>query len=205
MGFYGERILPRIVNRLMDTKHTREVRARVCGDLAGDVVEIGFGSGLNLPHLPPTVSSVRAVEPALLGRRLAEERIEAAGVRVEFSGLDGQRLPFESGSVPVVLSTWTLCTIPDAPAALAEIKRVLVPGGRFHFVEHGLSPDANVAKWQHRLNPLQRKLAGGCNLDRDIPGILEEAGFAVERLDTYYLPGSPKAFDWTFEGVASPA
>ena len=205
MGFYGERILPRIINVAMNTKQHREVRARVCAGLSGDVVELGFGSGLNLPHFPEAVTSLRAVDPAELGQRLAADRIAEFGRRVDFAGLDGQHLPFETGSVPAVLSTWTLCTIPDAVAALREVKRVLGPGGTFHFVEHGISPDANVERWQHRLEPINRRVAGGCHFTRNIPALLEQAGFSVDRLDTYYAPREPKPAAWTFEGVARPA
>ena len=205
MGFYRERVLPRLVNRLMDNGETRKIRARVCGPIEGDVVEIGFGSGLNLPHLSPAVRRLRVVEPASLGRELGRERIDAAPFPVEFAGLDGQRLPFESGSVDAVLSTWTMCTIPDAVGALREVGRVLRPGGRLHFVEHGRSPDAGVLRWQHRLEPMQKRLAGGCHLTRDIPALLAEAGFEIERLDRFYGKGEPKPLGYQFEGVARPA
>lgn len=205
MGFYGERVFPRAMNRLMNTKQTRETRARVCAPLSGDIVEIGFGTGLNLPHLPPAVTVVLAVDPLERGRTLASERIAASPVSVEFVGLDGQLLPLADDSADAVLSTWTLCSIPDPVAAVSEINRVLRPGGTLHFVEHGCSPDPGVRKWQRRLNPIQRRIACGCNLDRDIPSILKDAGLSVDSLNTYYMKGSPKILGWTFEGVAAAA
>ena len=205
MGFYGERVFPRAMNRLMNTKQTRETRARVCAPLSGDIVEIGFGTGLNLPHLPPAVTVVLAVDPLERGRTLASERIAASPVSVEFVGLDGQLLPLADDSADAALSTWTLCSIPDPVAAVSEINRVLRPGGTLHFVEHGCSPDPGVRKWQRRLNPIQRRIACGCNLDRDIPSILKDAGLSVDSLNTYYMKGSPKILGWTFEGVAAAA
>ena len=202
MGFYGERVFPRAMNRLMNTKQTRETRARVCAPLSGDIVEIGFGTGLNLPHLPAAVTVVLAVDPLERGRTLASGRIAASPVSVEFVGLDGQLLPLADDSADAALSTWTLCSIPDPVAAVREINRVLRPGGTLHFVEHGCSPDPGVRKWQRRLNPIQRRIACGCNLDRDIPSILKDAGLSVDSLNTYYMKGSPKILGWTFEGVA---
>lgn len=205
MGFYGERVFPRAMNRLMNTKQMRETRARVCAPLSGDVVEIGFGTGLNLPHLPPAVTVVLAVDPLERGRTLASRRIAASPVSVEFVGLDGQLLPLADDSADAALSTWTLCSIPDPVAAVREINRVLRPGGTLHFVEHGCSPDPGVRKWQRRLNPIQRRIACGCNLDRDIPSILKDGGLSVDTLNTYYMKGSPKILGWTFEGVAAAA
>lgn len=205
MGFYGERVFPRAMNRLMNTKQTRGTRARVCAPLSGDIVEIGFGTGLNLPHLPPAVTVVLAVDPLERGRTLASRRIAASPVSVEFVGLDGQLLPLADDSADAALSTWTLCSIPDPVAAVREINRVLRPGGTLHFVEHGCSPDPGVRKWQRRLNPIQRRIACGCNLDRDIPSILKDGGLSVDTLNTYYMKGSPKILGWTFEGVAAAA
>ncbi|MEJ7799699.1 MAG: class I SAM-dependent methyltransferase [Ilumatobacter sp.] len=174
----------------------------MCAPLSGDVVEVGFGTGLNLPHLPPTVVILRAVDPLERGRSLASERVASSPVPVEFVGLDGQELPLDDESVDAALATWTLCSIPDPVAAVREISRVLRPGAAFHFVEHGCSPDPRVLKWQKRLNPLQRRVACGCNLDRDIPSIVEEGGLKISQLDTYYVKGDPKIFGWTFEGTA---
>ena len=205
VGLYRDQVLPRIQNRLMDLGGTREVRARVCAGLAGDVVEIGFGSGLNLPYLPAEVDALWAIEPAQVGRRLSAGRRAASRVPVTFAGLDGQRLPFDDDSFDAALTTWTLCTIPDPVAALRELRRVLRPGGQVHFVEHGISPDRSVAGWQHRCTPLQRKVAGGCHLDRDIPALFAAGGFTVTRLDTYYEKGAPRVLGHMFEGRAGPA
>jgi ubiquinone/menaquinone biosynthesis C-methylase UbiE len=202
MGLYGEQILPRVINVVMNTKQTRAIRERVCTGLAGDVVEIGFGTGHNLPYLPPTVRSLRAVEPAGVGVRLAQERIDAAGVPVQVIGLDGQDVPLADASADAVLCTWSLCTIPDPVAAVREMRRVLRPGGALHFVEHGRAPDEAVRRWQDRLNGIQQRTAGGCNLNRDIPAILQSGGMRVTELDTYYGKGEPKAYGYLYEGRA---
>jgi ubiquinone/menaquinone biosynthesis C-methylase UbiE len=201
MGIYQDRVLPRITNRVMNRRDLRPIRDRVCAGLDGEVLEIGFGSGLNARHYPPAVTRVRAVDPATLGRRLAADRVAASAVPVEYIGLDGQALPLEPASVDHVVSTWTLCTIPDVERALGEVRRVLRPGGSLHFVEHGLSPDARVARWQDRLTPLQRRLAGGCHLNRPIDRLLDGSGLELAGLTTYYLEG-PKPLGYTFEGRA---
>ncbi|MTE13971.1 class I SAM-dependent methyltransferase [Nocardia aurantiaca] len=201
MGIYEDRVLPRLIDLCCGAKQMDPERQRVCADLHGRVVEIGFGSGRNVPFYPGSVKSVSAVEPADLGWRLAAERLAAATVPVERAGLDGQSLPFEDDSFDSALSTWTLCTIPDVETALAEVRRVLVPGGTFHFVEHGLAPDAGVQKWQHRFNSVQRTLAGGCHLNRDIRGLIEAAGFEIRDIDRYYQQG-PKPWVALSLGVA---
>lgn len=202
MSFYGEHVLPRIINVVMDNTQTREIRARVCAELAGDVVEIGFGTGHNLPFFPTAVTRLRAVEPSCLGVRLAAERIDAAPFPVDVVGLDGQHLPLADASVDAVLCTWSLCTIPDATAAVREMRRVLRPGGQLHFVEHGAAPDEKVRRWQDRLNGMQQRIAGGCNLNRDIVGILEAGGMSVTSLDRYYGRGEPKPLGALYEGIA---
>jgi ubiquinone/menaquinone biosynthesis C-methylase UbiE len=204
MGFYGDRVLPHVINAVMDTKQTRTIRARVCGELEGDVVEIGFGTGHNLPYLSAAVTRLMAVEPSGVSVRLAGKRIEQSAVDVDIVGLDGQRIPIDDNSADAVLCTWSLCTIPDPVAAVREARRVLRPGGRFHFVEHGRAPDAGVRRWQDRLNGIQQRVAGGCNLNRDIPAILEAGGLAVTRLATYYGVGEPKPYAAMYEGVAEP-
>jgi ubiquinone/menaquinone biosynthesis C-methylase UbiE len=202
MGFYDDRVLPHLINAVMNNKHTREIRSRLCADLSGEVLEIGFGTGHNLPFLPAAVTRLQAVEPSGAGVRLARERIDASSVPVNVVGLDGQRLPLADASVDAALSTWTLCTIPDAVAAVREVRRVLRPGGRLHFVEHGAAPDASVRRWQDRLNGVQNAIAGGCNLNRDIRAIVEAGGLRIDRLDTYYGKGEPKIFGWLSEGCA---
>lgn len=202
MGFYETQVLPRITDMALSGREFTSMRGRATAGLAGVVLEIGFGSGRNVPYYPATVRRVWAVEPAAVGRELALKRTEASHVPVEHVGLDGQGLPLEDVSVDCVLSTWTLCTIPDVDRALAEALRVLRPGGTIHFVEHGLAPDARVARWQHRLTPLQRRLFGGCHLNRPIDHLVVDAGFEMTRLETGYARG-PKPFGYMFEGLAT--
>ncbi|MEX1146008.1 MAG: class I SAM-dependent methyltransferase [Acidimicrobiia bacterium] len=202
MGFYRNQVLPRIQNKVMDTKVTRATRARVCEGLHGEVVEIGFGTGLNASYYPPEVSKVLAVEPSTVCMHIAEPRIAETPAQVELAGLAGERLDLPSEEFDAVLSTWTLCTIPDLDAALAEVRRVLKPGGTFHFVEHGHSPDASVARWQRRFEPFSKRIFGGCHLTRKMDERIEHAGFGVASLDTYYAKGDPKPFGYTFEGRA---
>ena len=202
MGIYGDQVLPRLQDKVMNRKGTRDVRNRVCAGLTGDVVEVGFGTGLNVRHYPPEVTRVFAVEPSRVCMQLAEVRIARSDVSVTLAGLTGEHLDLPSEEFDAVLSTWTLCTIPDLTAALQELRRVLKPGGAFHFVEHGHAPDTKTARWQQRLEPLHKRLAGGCHLTRRIPEYIENAGFRIEHLDTYYFDGEPKPFGYTFEGRA---
>ena len=204
MGFYVDRVLPRFTDVALSGKDFDKLRAQVCSGLSGEVVEVGFGSGRNVPHYPSNVDRVKAVDPATAGRRLAAKRLAASPVPVEFIGLDGEALPLEDASVDHVLTTWTLCTIPDVDRALGEMRRVLRPGGAVHFVEHGRSPDPKIARWQDRLNPIQKRVFGGCHLNRPIDALLERAGLVVAPLETFYAKG-PKPFGYLFEGVATKA
>jgi ubiquinone/menaquinone biosynthesis C-methylase UbiE len=202
MGVWERQVVPRIVESGLSLKRTAEIRERVCGGLHGSVVELGFGSGLNATFYPGAVDEVLAVEPSDVAWGRAEERVAATAPAVRRVGLDGQVLPLPDDSVDCALSTWTLCTIPDAVLALREVARVLKPGGTLHFVEHGKAPDAGVEKWQHRLEPMQKRIGGGCHLTRPIDEMVSGAGFTVEQLDTYYAPKEPKPWAALYEGVA---
>lgn len=201
VGIYRDRFVPRLVNVACGMKANEPLRERVCAGLAGRVVELGFGSGLNVPFYAAAVESVSAVEPADLGWQLSARRRATARVPIERAGLDGQSLPFPDSSFDTALSTWTMCTIPDIEAALREIRRVLVPGGTLHFVEHGLAPDPKVQRWQHRLDPLQQRIAGGCHLDRNIRALVETAGFGIRELEIVRGQG-PAFLDTQSVGVA---
>lgn len=202
MGFYAERVLPRIIDVSCGVKQSRPLRQRVCAGLRGEVLEIGFGSGHNLPFYPAAVESVAAVEPSELGWKLAADRLSESTVRVTRSGTDAQCLMLPDDSIDSALSTWSLCTIPDPAVALSEVRRVLRPGGTLHFLEHGLAPDPPVQRWQHRLEPLNRRVAGGCHLSRPIVDLVQAAGFAVKDVDTFYEKGAPKALGALTLGVA---
>lgn len=202
MGLYRDRVLPHLVNKVMSVKALRPLRERVAEGLTGEVIEIGFGTGHNLPYLPSSVTRLMAVEPSALSVRLAGERIKAVSFPVQVVGLDGQRVPLPDASADAVLCTWSLCTMPHPEQALREMARLLRPGGELHFVEHGRAPDASVLAWQHRLTPVQKRLAGGCHLDRDIPALIEAGGFRITAVDRFYADGEPKPFGSTYLGRA---
>jgi SAM-dependent methyltransferase len=201
-GIYVERVLPRIIDVACGMKAANPLRDRVCAGLHGQVLEIGFGSGLNAPFYPTAVIGVAAIEPADLGWELAAKRVATTSIPVQRSGVDGQSLPLSDDSCDTALSTWTLCTIPDVAVALREVRRVLKPGGTLHFVEHGLAPDEKVQRWQHRFEPVQRRLFGGCHLTRRIVDLLVAAGFTITDVDVFYEKGAPKMMGADSLGVA---
>lgn len=203
MGLWSEHVVPRLTDVVLGGPDVRTLRERALVRARGEVVELGFGSGLTLPHYPASVSAVRAVEPSSVARRLAARRVTAASVPVEFVGLDGADLDLPDASADTVVSTFTLCTIPDVERALGEVRRVLRPGGRFLFLEHGLSPEPATARWQHRLNGLQRRLAAGCHLTRPIDDLVRGAGLTVTDLENERL-GAPGPMSYLYLGVAAP-
>ena len=206
MGIYADQVVPRIVNLACGAKSSNPLRQRVCDGLHGHVVEIGFGSGHNVPFYPRFVTGVSAIEPADLGWKFASKRVAASSVPIDRAGLDGQSLPLDDDSCDTALSTWTMCTIPDVAQALRELRRVLKPGGTLHFIEHGLAPDPKVQRTQRRLEPIQKRMSGGCHLTREIVPLLTEAGFTIDEVDVFYEKGAPKFLVADSLGVAtSPA
>ena len=202
MGLYARSVRPRLLEATLAESHTGPIRARVCAGLSGDVLEIGFGSGLNLPHLPAQVRSLAAVEPSEVALRRSAARRASCPVPVVVVGDDARRLPLPDDSVDAVLSTWNLCGIDDADAVLREVRRVLRPGGSLHFVEHGLAPDASVVRWQRRGSAFNTVVAG-CRLDLDVAGLLGRSGLTVTALERYYEPSTPRPAGAFYEGRAT--
>ena len=185
----------------MDTREHELQRRETLAEVGGDALEIGFGSGLNLPHYPAAVKSLVTIDSNPGMARVATSRIAACPFPVDCRLLNGERLPMEDARFDSVVSTWTLCSIVQVESALAEINRVLRPGGRFFFVEHGLSPDKAVRRWQNRLNPIQKVFADGCNLNRDIRRLVEDSGLSIEKLDNEYMPKAPRFAGYLYRGI----
>ncbi len=204
MGLWENHLLPRVIDVLLGTREVRRHREDVLTGLGGSVVEIGFGSGLNVPLYPVEVSSVFAVEPSSTGRKLGAKRIYRSPVSVRYVGLDGQELQLDDESVDAALSTFTLCTIPDCSQALDELIRVLRPGGQIHFLEHGLADDPDVAAKQQRFNGWQQRFAGGCNLNRPIDRLVGQAGFEMIELRNEWMngPRTMKPWNYLYKGTA---
>ena len=203
MNLYSNYVLPRLIDLVMRGKAQGEERSKLVPLASGVVLEIGSGSGLNAQFFGPAVERVYALDPSLPLWRLGRGRLQAARVPVSFVAASGEAMPLDGGAIDTVLMTWTLCSIPDARAALGEIRRVLKPRGRLLFIEHGRAPDPSVRRWQERLNPAWRRLAGGCHLDRPIDTLIIEAGFEFTRLERGYGAG-PRPFDYLFRGTAEP-
>lgn len=203
MGFYDTHILPRFINCACGAKPIMKQREKVVPLATGTVLEIGIGTGLNLPlYDARRVERVIGLDPSEASWKLAGARAAHLDFEVEFIGLSGEEIPLDDASVDTVLVTFALCTIPDPVIALQGMARVLRPGGSLIFCEHGKAPDSNVRKWQDRINPWWRRMAGGCNLNRDIPQLLGAGGFAVSELQTGYLPSTPRFAGYNYWGSA---
>lgn len=202
MSFYEDRVLPRMINVACGSKPTRKQREKIVPRAFGDVLEIGLGGGLNLPFYDRNkVRKIFGLEPSAGMRRSAARNIETSGLDVELIDLPGENIPLDDNSVDSVLMTYTLCTIPDVVSALEGMRRVLKPTGRLFFCEHGKAPDDDVHKWQNRLNTGWRALAGGCNMNRDIPALLRNGGFRIEDDNRMYIPGI-RALSYNYWGAA---
>jgi len=204
MGFYDRYVLPHVIGFACGTPPICKQREKVVPLACGRVLEVGMGAGANLPYYDADrVSHVWGLEPSEGMRRRAQKNLAISAVDVEWLDLPGEEIPLEDDSADSVLVTYTLCTIPDFAAALAQMHRVLKPGGKLIFCEHGAAPDASVRRWQDRINPVWKKFSGGCNLNRPIPSCLERAGFSVLKLESMYLPGTPRVAGFNYWGIAT--
>ena len=202
MSWYEDKVLPRLINLACSTRPAQKQREKVVPGASGDVLEIGFGSGLNLPYYDrANVRHIWGLEPSSGMREIAAEPIARSGLDVELIDLPGEEIPLDDDSADTVLITYTLCTIADVASALDGVRRVLKPNGKLLFCEHGKAPDGNVVKWQERMNPIWRRFAGGCNMNRDIPAILAAAGFDIEDDNRMYVPGL-KSLSYNYWGSA---
>jgi ubiquinone/menaquinone biosynthesis C-methylase UbiE len=202
MGFYTHCVLPRIIDLAMRNKDTARLRAAWVAHASGDVLEVGFGSGLNLPFYSSSVRRVYGVDPSIELQRMARKRAASAPIHIEFFLQSAEQpVPLPDASIDTVLVTWTLCSIPHPDAALQQAKRVLKPSGRLIFLEHGRSPDPRVFAWQDRLTPLWKRIGGGCHLNRKVDDLITAAGFRISELKTCYLPG-PRPMTYTYQGFA---
>ena len=202
LSFYHHYIFPRLLDLAMSSSLLRVPRERTLAPARGRILEIGFGTGRNLAHYPPTVKRIEAIDPDLDLDRLSMPRIAHAAIEVDFHHLNAEHLPFEDARFDAVVSTFTLCSIPDVVHALGEVRRVLKPGGQFLFLEHGRAPDAGVARWQDRLNEMWMPVWGGCHLNRPICELVAGAGLALEPPRQYYLKNVPRFVGYLTEGVA---
>jgi ubiquinone/menaquinone biosynthesis C-methylase UbiE len=198
MGFYNKYVLPKVVHFACGQKPAMKQRQKVVPLARGRVLEVGIGSGLNLPFYDTSkVTKVWGLDPSPEMTRMAQKAARSTAIDVEFIGLPSDEIPLEDNSVDTVLLTYTLCTIPDTAPALRQMARVLRPGGELIFCEHGAAPDASVRRWQDRITPTWKRLGGGCHLNRPIPTLIEASGFRIKDIDTMYLPGwRPATFNY---------
>jgi SAM-dependent methyltransferase len=203
MGLYSRIIFPRLCDWVMSDPRMAALRGEALAQVGGEILEIGFGTGLNLPHYPEPVRKITTVDPNPGMGRLARRRIAESGIRVDQHLLSGEELPFADGSFDCVVSTWTLCSIPDAGRALSEVYRVLRHGGRFHFLEHGLSREPAVQRWQRRLNPIQRRLGDGCRLDLDVESVVRSQPFRDVAVGRFEMERVPRTHGSMYRGVAT--
>lgn len=203
MGLYQDHILPRLIHLVMRQRNLAAYRARIIPAAQGRVLEIGIGSGLNLPYYGTAVEQVIGLDPAPKLLAMAREAARRTAIPLDLIEDSAEAIPLDNGSIDTVVTTWTMCSIPDAQRALGEMRRILKPGGRLLFVEHGRSPDPGVRDWQDRLTPVWRRLGGGCHLNRAISELIEGAGFRIERIETGYMRG-PKPMTFMYEGAARP-
>lgn len=205
MGLYERVIFPHLCDWFMNDPRLHALRRAALAKARGEVLEIGFGTGLNLPHYPPEVVRVSTADPNAGMSRIANRRVAQSGREVDQQVVRGEQLPFADQAFDCVVSTWTLCSIADVPRALSEIHRVLKRGGRYLFLEHGLSPDPKTQRWQRRLNPIQRCLAGGCRLDLDVGAVLRAQPFESIELERFELDWAPRTHGTMYQGVATKA
>lgn len=203
MGFYSQVIFPRLCDLVLGTPFVARQRRELLAHVHGHILEIGFGTGLNLPCYPAWVEHITTVDPSAGMNRLAQKRIRHSRIKVDQRILGSERLPFGDGTFECVVSTFTLCSIEDVNQALREVVRVLKPGGRFLFLEHGLSPDPGVQKWQHRLNWLERQVADGCRLVRNIKELVTAQPFAAVEVEEFYLEKTPRTHGYLYRGIAT--
>ena len=203
MGIYHHCVFPCLLDLAMSSRVLAQPRRRTLARATGRILEIGFGTGRNLPHYPPEVQRIEAIDPDTDLDRYSAARIAAASIAVDFHHLDAERMPFATSSFDTVTCTLTLCSIPDVAHALSEVRRVLKPGGQFLFLEHGLAPDTRIARWQQRLEPLQQRLAGGCHLTRDPISLIGASGLRMQDATQYYLRGVPRFAGYMTEGCAA--
>ena len=203
MGFYSEVLFPWGMNFIMSGEAFSKERKTVLHSVSGNILEIGFGTGLNLPHYPSAIQKLTVIDPNHGMERYASRQIADSVIEVDRQVLGGEALPMDDNSFDTVVSTWTLCSITDVEHALTEVHRVLKPGGKFIFLEHGLSPDKSVSAWQHRLNGLQKIVGDGCHLNRDMRALVTATGFRKLEIENYYFPDSPKILGYMYRGIAT--